>query len=101
MTPMPAVPDTAARGPYVRTAGPYAHLLAYVQLARIAQQRAYVYRAGLLFNVASILIQVYLLKVVWTAVYAGRSSVGGLGLLSVAMIKSPVVAKKSLHPLCE
>jgi len=81
MTPLPAPAlGTAARSPYVRTSGPHARLLAYVQLARMAQQRAYVYRVGLLFNVASILIQVYLLKVVWTAVYAGRSSVGGLGL---------------------
>jgi ABC-type uncharacterized transport system permease subunit len=57
-----------------------ADLPVYIQLARVFQQVTYVYRAGLVFNVASILIQVYLLKVVWTAVYAGRSSVGTLGL---------------------
>ena len=38
------------------------------------------YRASLFFNAVSILLQIYLLKVVWTALYAGRHSVNTLQL---------------------
>lgn len=44
-----------------------ANLPAYAQLARLSRRVTYVYRANLIFNALSILIQVYLLKVIWTA----------------------------------
>ncbi len=72
----------------------WANLPAYAQLARLSRQVTYVYRANLIFNVLSILIQVYLLKVVWTALYAGRNSVGTLGLH--ALITTMTVANLQL-----
>ena len=55
-------------------------LPAYLQLASMWVQLAYFYRFNLALNVVAVLLQVFLLKMVWTAVYAGRGSVDGLPL---------------------
>lgn len=52
----------------------------YLQIGRMWPQAALVYRANLVFNLLGVLLQIYLLKVVWTAVYAGRGSVSGISL---------------------
>lgn len=43
-------------------------------------QSAWAYRVDLAFDLLTLLLQVFLLKVVWVAVYAGRESVGGIEL---------------------
>src|SRR5579871_3768736 len=55
-------------------------LPAYRQCALLSGQTIYAYRANVAFSVVSILAQVYLLKVVWTTLYAGHASVGALQL---------------------
>lgn len=57
-----------------------ANLPAYRQFVSAWLQTAYMYRANLMLNVGTILFRVYLLKVVWTAVYAGRATVQGVDL---------------------
>jgi ABC-type uncharacterized transport system permease subunit len=55
-------------------------LPAYWRLAMMWPQMAYAYRFNLLFWLGGTVIQVYLLRVVWTAVYAGRGEVDGVAL---------------------
>jgi ABC-2 type transport system permease protein len=55
-------------------------LPAYLQYASMWTQLAFFYRFNLALQVAAVLLQVFLLKMVWTAVYAGRPSVEGLAL---------------------
>ncbi len=56
------------------------NLPAYLQIAGLWPQMAYTYRVNLAFEVFAVLLKVYLLKVVWTAVYAGRGVVDGVEL---------------------
>ena len=58
-------------------------LPAYRQIAGLELQTAYTYRLNLGFQVLRILLRVYLLKVIWTAVYAGQGTVDGLELREV------------------
>ena len=58
-------------------------LPAYRQIAGLEMQTAYTYRVNLGFELLSILLRVYLLKVIWTAVYAGQGPVDGLELREV------------------
>lgn len=58
----------------------WVNLPAYRQCAALSQQIVFVYRANVAFYLISILAQVYLLKAVWTAIYAGRTSVDTLHL---------------------
>jgi ABC-type uncharacterized transport system permease subunit len=53
---------------------------AYLQLATLWPQMALTYRVELVFRVLGILLKIYLLKVIWTAVYAGRGVVDGIEL---------------------
>ncbi|HLZ08677.1 MAG TPA: ABC-2 family transporter protein [Chloroflexota bacterium] len=55
-------------------------LPAYLQLAKLASEIPFTYRANWIFHFVSVLLQIYLLKIVWTAVYAGRGAVDGIGL---------------------
>ena len=55
-------------------------LPAYWQLALMWPQMAYAYRFNILFWLLSTVLQIYLLRVVWTAVYAGRGAVEGVEL---------------------
>jgi len=48
------------------------NLPAYIQLVGLWPQIALTYRVELAFRVFGILLKVYLLKVIWTAVYADR-----------------------------
>src|SRR5919199_4254757 len=58
----------------------WANLPAYLQIAGLWPQMAYTYRVSLAFDVLRLLLKVYLLKVIWTAVYHGRSVVDGVDL---------------------
>lgn len=53
---------------------------AYLQQINMAVQIPMTYRFNWAMHFVSVLLQIYLLKVVWTAVYAGRAEVGGVGL---------------------
>jgi ABC-type uncharacterized transport system permease subunit len=55
-------------------------LAAYWQLALMWPQMAYAYRFNILFWLLGTLLQIYLLRVVWTAVYAGRGEAEGAEL---------------------
>jgi ABC-2 type transport system permease protein len=56
------------------------NLPAYIQLAGLWPQMALTYRVDLAFWVFGVLLKIYLLKVIWTAVYAGRGVVDGVEL---------------------
>jgi ABC-2 type transport system permease protein len=56
------------------------NLPAYIQIAGLWPQMAFTYRVDFAFRVLSILLKVYLLKVIWTAVYADRGTVDGVEL---------------------
>ena len=49
-----------------------------IKLVDVNSQLAYVYRGEIALRLLGMLLQVFLLKVVWTAVYAGRSEVNGI-----------------------
>jgi ABC-2 type transport system permease protein len=53
---------------------------AYLQIVALWSQNILVYRVDFAFRVLGILLKVYLLKTIWTAVYAGRSMVDGVEL---------------------
>jgi ABC-2 type transport system permease protein len=55
-------------------------LPAYLQIMALWPQMALAYRMDFAFRVLGILLKVYLLKVIWTAVYAGRGAVDGVEL---------------------
>jgi ABC-type uncharacterized transport system permease subunit len=57
-----------------------ANLPAYVQIVNLWVQIAYTYRVNLAVELVGLLLKIYLLKVVWTAVYAGRDIVDGVEL---------------------
>ena len=57
-----------------------ARLPGLVKLAGLSAQVHYAYRVNLLLQLVGILVQIYLLKVVWTTVYAGRAEVDGVAL---------------------
>lgn len=52
----------------------------YVKLAQLQFAITYAYRIQVIGFLFSSLLQIFLLKVVWTAVYGGRSSVDGVSL---------------------
>jgi ABC-2 type transport system permease protein len=60
-----------------RTAPP---LAAYLKLAQLRLHITYAYRFELVGGLLITLLQIFLLKSVWTAVYAGRASVDGVPL---------------------
>lgn len=55
-------------------------LAGYVKLAQLQFAITYAYRLQVIGFLLSSLLQIFLLKVVWTAVYDGRSSVDGVSL---------------------
>jgi ABC-2 type transport system permease protein len=57
-----------------------AQLPVYRQIVGMMVQTAFAYRAQVFLELATTLLQLYLLRVVWTAVYAGRDSVAGVPL---------------------
>jgi ABC-2 type transport system permease protein len=56
------------------------NLGAYRQIISLWIQTSYAYRVDLATELAGLLLQIYLLRAVWTAVYAGRMSVDGIPL---------------------
>ena len=55
-------------------------LPAYVQLVSMRVQTLLAYRFRLALDLISLALQIYLLRMVWTAVYAGQETVGGIAL---------------------
>lgn len=53
------------------------------QIVRMDVQNIYAYRVNFGFHLLGRLFQIYLLKVVWTAVYAGQEQVDGVALTSL------------------
>jgi hypothetical protein len=49
------------------------NLPAYLQLMALWPQILAAYRFNIIFDLIGLLLQVYLLKMVWTAIYAGHS----------------------------
>lgn len=60
-----------------------ANLPAYLQIVSLWVQTYYTYRLQIALELVTVLLQVFLLKVVWTAVYAGREVVDGVPLAEV------------------
>lgn len=56
------------------------NLPAYAQIAALWPQIAFTYRVNYAFEVIGILLKVYLLKYIWTAVYADRGVIDGVAL---------------------
>ncbi len=56
---------------------------AYLQIILLRIQVDYTYRANGVIELAGLLLKVYLLKMVFVAVYAGRGSVDGIALQQV------------------
>lgn len=52
----------------------------YLQQMSMAMQVPMTYRVNWALHFVSVLLQIYILRLVWTAVYAGRSDVDGVGL---------------------
>jgi ABC-2 type transport system permease protein len=59
---------------------------AYLQIGALQIQLAYMYRANIIVQLAGLLLKVYLLKMIFVAVYAGRESIGGITLQQVITI---------------
>jgi ABC-type uncharacterized transport system permease subunit len=59
------------------------HIPSYVQIANLWMQMAYTYRVNLAMEMIGLLLKIYLLKVVWIAVYAGQGVVDGIELRHV------------------
>jgi ABC-2 type transport system permease protein len=57
-----------------------ANFPSYLQIANLWLQIAYTYRVNLAMELVGLLLKIYLLKVVWTAVYASQSVVDGVEL---------------------
>ncbi|WP_380280725.1 ABC transporter permease [Kitasatospora purpeofusca] len=56
--------------------GPGRRMAAYAALARVQARTQRVYRTDFLFGMVGLLLQIYLLRLVWTAVYPGSGSAG-------------------------
>jgi ABC-2 type transport system permease protein len=56
---------------------------AYLQIGASRWQEALMYRANLAVELLGLLLKVYLLKMIFVAVYAGRETVGGVALQDV------------------
>lgn len=55
----------------------------YMKIASLTSQVAYTYRFNLLLQLVGLLLQIFLLRVVWTAIYANNASVEGVDLESL------------------
>ena len=63
--------------------GTTANLPAYLQIVNLWFQTMYAYRVELAMQLIGLLLKILLMKVVWTAVYAGRTTVDGVPLAEV------------------
>jgi ABC-2 type transport system permease protein len=53
---------------------------AYAKVTTLTTQTVFAYRLNIAFELVGLLLQIFLLKVVWTAIYADRGSVDGVEL---------------------
>jgi viologen exporter family transport system permease protein len=60
-----------------------AQVPAYVKIVAVSSQVAYAYRFQILMQLVGLLLQIALLKVVWTAIYADRGSIEGVDLATM------------------
>ncbi|HEV8229247.1 MAG TPA: ABC-2 family transporter protein [Candidatus Limnocylindria bacterium] len=70
-------------------------LRVYAKLAGITSHLAYVYRFNLVLQLVGLLLQIFLLRVVWTAIYADRAAVDGIDL--VALLTYLTVANLQIY----
>lgn len=56
---------------------------AFFQIVRIGVQTTYVYRFGIFFQLLNLLFQIFLLKVIWTAIYLSRGEANQFQLHSL------------------
>lgn len=74
-----------------------ARIPAYAKVTALTTQTVFAYRLNIGFEVVGLLLQIFLLKVVWTAIYADRGPVDGVDLgtlltyLTIAQIQIWVV----------
>lgn len=67
------------------------HLGAYVEIARISFRQRFVYRTGTLLEIVGTAFYYFVTASVWTALYAGRTEMGGVdlqGMISFALVSS-------------
>lgn len=57
-----------------------ARLVACIELARIQFRTVLSYRVDFIIGVGMLLLQIFMLRVVWTTVYAGRQTVNGVSI---------------------
>jgi ABC-type uncharacterized transport system permease subunit len=57
-----------------------ARLPAYAKVTTLTTQTVFAYRLNIAFEAVGLLIQIFLLKVVWSAIYADRGSIDGIDL---------------------
>jgi ABC-2 type transport system permease protein len=57
-----------------------AQVATYLKIASLTSQIAYTYRFNILLQLVGLLLQIFLLRAVWTAIYADRGSVDGVDL---------------------
>jgi ABC-2 type transport system permease protein len=74
---------TAAPAPVVRVARPRFRLEPYIQFAQKAMAREATYRFDVFTSVASVLVRVYLLRMVWIALYTRNTAPSELPLHAV------------------
>lgn len=60
--------------------GPWRDVPAYREIVRIRIRTAIVYRANTFFLLVLMVLQIFILRKVWTALFAGQSTVDGLSL---------------------
>ena len=58
----------------------WANAPAYAEVARIGARMLLAYRMRFFFSMLQLIVQIYLLRAVWTSVYAGQGSVDGIAL---------------------
>lgn len=64
-------------------AGFIARIPAYAKVTALTTQTVFAYRLNLIFELIGLFLQIFLLKVVWTSIYADRGSVDGVDLTTL------------------
>lgn len=62
---------------------PAIHLSAFRKMATLTAQTLFTYRVNIGFELLGLIIQIFLLRVVWTAVYADRGEIDGVDLATM------------------
>ncbi|MGW6389078.1 ABC transporter permease [Streptomyces sp. NPDC055103] len=70
-------------GQATRTDGPLRNLPAYLQIVRARLRIALTYRQNALFMLAVVILQIFILRKVWTALYGDMGVVNGVALADV------------------